>query len=488
MDDRFVGLWQRAALYEPAAADSALDTDATSSVLWLQSRGGCFIDVRAPLDKSFSGDGSFDPGASLFTWARILDARPPGPPDIGRIVWRSQNVVDEYGVGSDDYREVWTRFPVTATLEDASVVFCGSSTDSVAPPAKGIAVLVNGFSGISVEVGGYYIALIAKRCEGSWHVLAWCHRDVSGRIMSGRGSASCTAETSLLGAITRINPTAVEAMYAASLIVLTKYDGGSGASAQTLICDLGLRYATSQAPAPLFGPLEAPVLNLEPWISPATTVAARLVSPSLNALVVTRLPALVHADRPLEIGIAAAGLDTGNSASAFVAHWISVHSLVSLDLKEHSGASHSLPVCVRHSADGGWVARALIRPTSWAGTPSVTVVSLSLAGRPVSCDLLPATLRVGFNHNPAHEGAVLAAVKANNVPALQAALDAGGSTKEADLVREERKKYGIVMESMGIHVVEYLAGALVTDLRATDRPSRIYVCSTAALSCTIPPP
>ena len=438
MDGSFVGLWRRAALYEPAAADSASDIDATSSVLWLQSLGGCFIDVRAPLDKSFSGTGSFDPVTSLFTWTRILDARPPGPPDVGRIVWRSTDVIDEYGIGSDDYREVWIRFPVTADLEDASIVFGGSSTDSDAPPAKGIAVLVNGFSGISIEVGGSYIALIAKRCDGLWHVLAWCHRDVSGHITSGRGSTTGTAEPSLLGAITRINPAAAEAMYATSLIVLTKYDGGSGAAAQTLICDLGLRNATSQASAPLIGPLEAPVLNMEPWISPATTIAARLVSPSVNALVVTRLPALVHADRPLDIGIAAAGLHMGTSASSFVAHWLSAHALVSLELKEHTCASHSVSVSVRHT-DCGWVARPLIHPTSWAGAPSVTVVSLSFAGRPVSCDFLPATLRVGFNHDPAHEGAVLAAAKADNVPALQAALDAGGSTEEADSVRGEEK-------------------------------------------------
>ena len=40
------------------------------------------------------------------------------------------------------------------------------------------------------------------------------------------------------------------------------------------------------------------------------------------------------------------------------------------------------------------------------------------------------------NHAPAPEGAVLAAAEAGDVPALQAALDAGGSTEEADEVRE----------------------------------------------------
>ena len=62
---------------------------------------------------------------------------------------------------------------------------------------------------------------------------------------------------------------------------------------------------------------------------------------------------------------------------------------------------------------------------------SVTVVSLSLAGRPLPCDCLPATLQVGYNHAPAPAGAVFAAAMAGDVPALQAALDAGGSTEEA---------------------------------------------------------
>ena len=80
---------------------------------------------------------------------------------------------------------------------------------------------------------------------------------------------------------------------------------------------------------------------------------------------------------------------------------------------------------------GGWTARALASPSAWADAVSVTVVSLSLAGRPLPCDCLPATLQVGYNHAPAPAGAVFAAAMAGDVPALQAALDAGGSTEEA---------------------------------------------------------
>ena len=84
---------------------------------------------------------------------------------------------------------------------------------------------------------------------------------------------------------------------------------------------------------------------------------------------------------------------------------------------------------------GIWVIRALIRPAAWAEAASVTVVSLSLVDRLLSCDSLPATLRIGYNHAPTPTGAVLEAAKAGDAAALQAALDAGGSTEEADEVR-----------------------------------------------------
>ena len=91
---------------------------------------------------------------------------------------------------------------------------------------------------------------------------------------------------------------------------------------------------------------------------------------------------------------------------------------------------------------GIWVIRALIRPAAWAEAASVTVVSLSLVDRLLSCDSLPATLRIGYNHAPTPTGAVLEAAKAGDAAALQAALDAGGSTEEADEVRGNGKNAG----------------------------------------------
>ena len=78
----------------------------------------------------------------------------------------------------------------------------------------------------------------------------------------------------------------------------------------------------------------------------------------------------------------------------------------------------------------------MLLPGPWkADAASLTVVSLSLAGRLLPSDCLPATLPVGYNHAPAPAGAVLEAAMAGDVPALHAALEAGGSTEEACEVR-----------------------------------------------------
>lgn len=103
-------------------------------------------------------------------------------------------------------------------------------------------------------------------------------------------------------------------------------------------------------------------------------------------------------------------------------------------MRSQSRASFSASTTV-HPGNGGWIARALIPPSTWANAVSVTVVALSLAGQPLPCKYLPLFLHVGYNHTPAPEGAVLVAGKAGNVPALQAALEARGSTEEANDVR-----------------------------------------------------
>ena len=182
------------------------------------------------------------------------------------------------------------------------------------------------------------------------------------------------------------------------------------------------------------GPLEITDIGIVPH---EYAVIARLVNPTARTLVVIRVPTRVHADAPLEMEVADVGMGPGLPASpASVTRWLSAHAEISLvvGMKGQADASYSVPVAVRPFG-GGWIASALIRPATWANAASVTVVSLSLAGRPLPCDCLPATLRVGYNHAPAPAGAVFCAAKAGDVAELHAALDAGGSTEEADEVR-----------------------------------------------------
>ena len=183
------------------------------------------------------------------------------------------------------------------------------------------------------------------------------------------------------------------------------------------------------------GPIEIPAVGLVPCVSATSAVEARLASPSASALKVTSVPARMHTDRPLEVELAANGLGVGADAAVSVASWISDHALLQLSVEAPGQPQGEVALRVQaRPSGGGWIIRALVRPAAWADAASITVVSLSLAGRPLTSDLLLATLRVGYNHDPAPVGVVYAAAKAGDVAALQAALDAGGSTEEADVV------------------------------------------------------
>ena len=186
------------------------------------------------------------------------------------------------------------------------------------------------------------------------------------------------------------------------------------------------------------GPREIPELGMGLCDHISSSVDLRLVNPSPSSLCITRVPSDFYADRPLMIELAVAGLCVDSTMAASVARWLSTHILVNItvDTTGRPRASFTVPVSARPSR-GGWIARTLLRPLAWADAASITVVSLSLAGLLLSCDCLPATLRPGYNHAPAPEGAVLKAARAGNVRSLQAALDAGGSTEEVDEVRAE---------------------------------------------------
>lgn len=130
------------------------------------------------------------------------------------------------------------------------------------------------------------------------------------------------------------------------------------------------------------------------------------------------------------------GLGACASATAAVAQWLSGHARLTIDIElpDKTRKKFSLYGSAR-SSDSGCIFRALAHPALWADAASVALQSLTVAGRPLTSDRLPAALPVGYNHIPAPEGAVYAAANAGDMPALQAALDDGGSTEEADIVR-----------------------------------------------------
>lgn len=106
------------------------------------------------------------------------------------------------------------------------------------------------------------------------------------------------------------------------------------------------------------------------------------------------VPRVVLANRPLEISLAHAGPSPGTHGSASIARCFSAHAHLSLCIRLSHGcvlSSELVPVTVRRSL-GGWVARALVHPVAWVVAATVTVVSLSLWGRPLTYDCLPATL------------------------------------------------------------------------------------------------
>lgn len=191
------------------------------------------------------------------------------------------------------------------------------------------------------------------------------------------------------------------------------------------------------------GPIEIPQLHAQSSQNPTPTVEALIVCVSAYAMIptITRVPRIVLADKPFEIELGVAALEPGadETASAWAARTISCYLSnlamlsVVIDSEGQVPSLLDVPVAVRHTC-GGLIARALVRPSAWADAASVTVASLTLAGRSLPCDCLPATLRVGYNHAPAPKAAVLVASKRGDVPALRGALDDGGSTEETDEV------------------------------------------------------
>ncbi|BBY60730.1 hypothetical protein [Mycolicibacterium sarraceniae] len=94
------GLWRRTLLIE---ADGSRDTG--TDVVWLQGLS-LFVDLRGP-GEGFAGQ--LDQRLDVFEWHRLVDLKPAGPPDAGRMSWAGKTLV-EVGVHAD-YTEHWEREP-----------------------------------------------------------------------------------------------------------------------------------------------------------------------------------------------------------------------------------------------------------------------------------------------------------------------------------------------------------------------------------------
>lgn len=69
----------------------------------------------------------------------------------------------------------------------------------------------------------------------------------------------------------------------------------------------------------------------------------------------------------------------------------------------------------------------------------ILLLSVSIAGCAVPMSEPPLRAIVGFNHAPSQVGPVYAAARVGDIPALRQALACGGSTQEADRVRQLKR-------------------------------------------------
>ena len=173
---------------------------------------------------------------------------------------------------------------------------------------------------------------------------------------------------------------------------------------------------------------------MHPCQPSASLLEGCLFSPFASAIVLDRVPSVLLADRPLEIMLSRS-IDRSETLAIDIADCISTHVRLHIVVETSNTwrLSISAAVSMRPSNEG-WIARALVRPGLWSDAVSVTLVTITLAGRSMQCDGLPSTLRTCYNHTPGPAGSVYEAAKAGDAAALQAALDAGSSTEEADEV------------------------------------------------------
>ena len=148
-----------------------------------------------------------------------------------------------------------------------------------------------------------------------------------------------------------------------------------------------------------------------------------------------RAPKILLPNQPLNIQLASPSIFPGAKCVASIARSLAAHLEIQLTFGDNAALATRVSATVQ---EDGWDVRAVLHPSSWSDSPAITIGSLMLAGRPLLCPGLPATVQVGFRHAPSPAAAVHAAAVAGDVVALDAALMAGGSTEEADEVRGSR--------------------------------------------------
>lgn len=149
------GLWRRRLLQTPEL------TDRSTLVYWLQT-GSLYADLRLPAERvpddpqalarqqGFAGLLKVD--GNRLTWERWLDFQPPAAPDVGRVHFEGEVLV-EHGVYAE-YREEWERVPAAAA--DGAALSLEAELDGRGRQVER--------RGVLVACGDYFLFALDRRC------------------------------------------------------------------------------------------------------------------------------------------------------------------------------------------------------------------------------------------------------------------------------------------------------------------------------------
>ena len=94
---------------------------------------------------------SFDKHTAHLTWTRVIDYRPLSPPDVGKVKFLSENILQEDGVlEGDDFTEIWEREPMTALEAELGSKSC-TAAELLGRKRKGYFVQVGNWFALTVS-------------------------------------------------------------------------------------------------------------------------------------------------------------------------------------------------------------------------------------------------------------------------------------------------------------------------------------------------